>query len=123
MTRKTDSLAYPADPLAAIRELQELNPRPGAGQGFTPEPPAPPPTRSSAPPQTRPASIAVADAGGSEGSSATGNEEGSSPGRRCNKPANRAYADQADAELRGYGDPMAEAVLGMLSRPYTADSR
>ena len=35
MTRKTASLAYPADPLASIRELQELNASPDTGGSGT----------------------------------------------------------------------------------------
>src|SRR5436305_12676326 len=99
MTRKTESLAYPADPLASIRELQQLNAPPDAGQSgasdLFPAPgprtglrqPSPP--QSAAPLPTPAARSAVANTGGSAGSSVTSSEEVSAPRPRPRKPANR----------------------------------
>ncbi len=132
MTRKTESLAYPADPLAAIRELQELNTRPGtslsgardrsADMGSTPKRRSPSPPGSAALPPTPPAGSAVANVGGSEGSSATSSPEGSETRLPRTTPANPAEPDAAANEPKGNRDPMADAVREMLSRPYTSDS-
>src|SRR6516162_1819 len=133
MTRKTESLAYPSDPLAAIRELQELDARPGGRQegvpGRAPEPsptqaPRPPPQpKAAALPPTPATGGAVANTIGSEGSSATTSESNAVSRARARVPADRTLTASAEYKSGGQRDSIAEAVRAMLARPYTFDPR
>src|SRR5262245_43002719 len=123
MNRKTESLSYPTNPLAAIRELQELDARPKlASKSNQAEKP---------PVVALPTSRAVASATGSDESSttdsdetdATSSKESSAPQVRRRKaaPAKKEPGDKPD--LNETAGPMAGAVREMLSQPYTADPR
>src|SRR5690348_6348994 len=111
MTRKTASLAYPADPLAAIRELQELDARPAVGQGGargrtsvpgpTPAPRPLPPPEAAAPPPMPATSSAVANAGGSDGSSAASSADRGVLRPRPGRPADRPPVESARHEPGG----------------------
>lgn len=128
-TRKTSSLAVPADPLAALRALQELDtPRSPVPEDATALPVADatgsaplPATGSAVGSATTPAeSNEVANAGGSvvtrprerDTSSATGSAGARSPGPRKIEPTE----ETADPP-----DPMAAAVRAMLGQPYSGE--
>jgi hypothetical protein len=133
MNRKTESLAYPADPLAAIRELQELDARPGGGQagvrsrapepGSTQAPRPPPQPKAAERPPTLDTGGAVANAVGSEGSSATISESDAVSRARARVPADRTEVQSPEHESGGQRHSIAEAVRAMLARPYTSDPR
>ena len=102
MIRKTQSLMYPTDPLAALRALQDL------------DAPTPAPAREPAPgPKPRPPEPASGDAGatGSEGSSATPLAGAPEPAVRRPRPAEPRRDPPA-------ADPMADAVRRLLAAPY-----
>lgn len=107
MGRKTESLAYPSNPLAAIRELQDLDAPESGDQGARDN------AGSSA---TAPA---VAQTEGSEVANATRSERrhAVAPQRRKKVPNAASSATAADAPP----DPVREAVLGMLSSPYSGE--
>ena len=107
MGRKTESLAYPANPLAAIRELQDLDAPENGGHEADQD------TESSA---TTPP---VAQTGGSEVAKAITSE-----GRVATAPQRRkrvANATSSATATAGPPDPVREAVLGMLSSPYSGE--
>ena len=135
MTRKTASLAYPNNPLAAMRDLQDLD-RPES---------APTSANSSA------ESSAVAYQPSSERGNQRDSEEGSAdtptgaqkptPKPRSQRDGEESSADaptgaqtptpkrgsrpratDTDAD-EGSSNPMADAVWAMLRQPYTADAR
>jgi hypothetical protein len=115
MNRKTESLSYPTNPLAAIRELQELD--------------APPKTVSKANQSQKPAIVAlptsseVASATGSDETGATSSEESSAPQVKKRRAGPSRKEDGHKQELSETAGPMAGAVREMLSQPYTADPR
>lgn len=143
MTRRTESLAYPKNPLAAMREFQELNDLPSVANGNDPARsrsmvalPSPLPQSSAtssvvAPPESSevadasrsPASSAessaVADADRSDDSSATSSGQ---QGRK-RKPATRTKEDVPQDDSADTSDPLAAAVRKMLSQPYKADPK
>src|SRR5262245_720448 len=107
MTRKNDSLAYPADPLAAIRELQALDARPGGAlpvgrdpvaQESPPGGPRSPSRRQPGPPPTPATRSAVRP-----------------------HPAGREPTNSSYEEPGGRGDFIGEAVRTMLAQPYSSD--
>lgn len=130
-SRTTGSLAYPADPLAAIRELHALDARPVATDpGVVRETEHEPVASATAPPP--------APATGSEDGSAvaavTGSRVGSvvanTVGKRATAPTadrrphrhSRENGPRSDAS-NGPGNPLADAVRELLARPYTSDPR
>lgn len=107
MGRKTESLAYPTNPLAAIRELQDLDAPESGGH----EAEANAESSATTPP--------VAQTGSSEVTNAAGSERrvGVAPRRRQRLANATSGAGAADARP----DPVREAVLGMLSSPYSGE--
>lgn len=139
MTRKTESLSYPKNPLVALRELQELNDLPPVANGSDP-------TANRAAetlPQSSATGSVVAPAGGSdlahatssvpsslessETAEATGSDDGSATSSvtqaRKRKPTTQTKEEEPSDDTTGPSDPLAAAVRQMLSRPYTADPR
>jgi hypothetical protein len=115
MTRKTESLSYPTNPLAAIRELQELDAKPVALNGSDPV---------HKPHQVAlPTSSVVASAHSSEEASADSSDVGSAPRHRRPKPPPAGKADSSRPEPPDDPNPLANAVRDMLSQPYMADPR
>jgi len=123
MTRKTESLSYPSNPLAAIRELQELDAQPKIERKNN---------QSQKPPMVAlPTSRAVSSATGSdetsaassEKTSATSSEESSAPLMRKRKTVLSRKDAASKQDQSETADPMAGAVREMLSQPYTADPR
>ena len=114
MTRKTESLAYPADPLAAIRELHDLDAQP-AGVAAAPAARRSETTSATALPRQQATGGAVVDEGGNEVGSATGRARRNRP--PLPEPAPRPV------EPNGQGDPLRLAVRELLARPYTADPK
>lgn len=114
MTRKTESLAYPADPLAAIRELHDLDAQP-AGVTVPPAARRSETTSATALPCPPTTGSAVVDEVGSEVGSATGRARRHRP--PLPEPAPRPV------EPSGRGDPLRLAVRELLARPYTADPK
>lgn len=111
MTRKTESLAYPTNPLAAMRDLQELD----AAQGNTIH------ATSSVD------SSEVAQKPSSEHSSARNSVDGSAEARAetrqpTQKRSSRARAAETDTG-EASSNAIADAVWSMLQKPYTADLR
>jgi hypothetical protein len=109
MTRKTESLSYPTNPLAAIRELQELDAT-SNGQPETNAVQKPAPLL-----QTLPTRSAVVNATGSEVGSVT-------------RPRHRPHTKPVDSrpvepEPVGKGNPLAQAMREMLAKPYTSDPK
>ena len=143
MTRRTESLAYPKNPLAAMRELQELNDQPSVANGNDPAksrslvaPPTSLPQSSAtssvvAPPDSSEVadatsstassaeSSAVADADRSDDSSATS----SVAQTRKRKQVTRTKDELPPDDSADTGDPLATAVRKMLSQPYKADPK
>src|SRR5581483_9522392 len=72
MTRRTESLAYPKNPLAAMRELQELNDLPSVANGNDPAKSRNVVALPTSLPQSSATSSEVADATSSPTSSAEG---------------------------------------------------
>jgi hypothetical protein len=108
--RKANSLTYPADPLAALRELQDLDAADAPPSGL----PNPVPATASV------SGSAVGSANDGEESSATSSERVSAT-RRASRDAVRS-AGKAPAAERSQpeADPIAEAVCALLARPYAA---
>lgn len=110
--KKTQSLSYPADPLAAIRELQALDRRP---EPVPPEPPGPP--------------AAVAGEVALPVAPATGSEAGADPGPEGEGPTKAGGGRKRETPRRPEPpataeepkDVMERAILDMLGRPYAAD--
>lgn len=137
MTRKTESLAYPKNPLVALRELQELNDPVANGNDPTPNRTAEAlsqrsatssvvaPEESSEPVNATSSatsnleSCGTADATGSVDGSATS----SATQIRKRRPTTRAKEGEPPDDSLETGDPLAAAVRQMLSRPYTADPK
>lgn len=125
--RDTGSLAYPADPLAAIRELHALDARavstgPEAAHEPVDDATAPPPSPATGSEDGR----AVADVTGSRVGSAVASADGkrattSTADRRPHRPS-REHGPRADAP-DGAGNPLVQAVRELLARPYTSDPR
>jgi hypothetical protein len=113
MTRKTESLSYPKNPLVALRELQELNDLPPVANGNDPTSNG----IAESLPRSSATSSATANATGSDDSSAT------SSATRKRKQTTRTKEDAPLDDVAETGDPLAAAVRKMLSRPYTADPR
>lgn len=129
--RDAGSLAYPADPLAAIRELHALDVQIVAtGPGAVRETEHGPVASATAPPPA-PATgsedgSVVADATGSRVGSVVANTGGkrataSTAVRRPRRPS-REHESPSDAS-DGQGNPLAQAVRELLARPYTSDPR
>ena len=130
MTRKTESLAYPTNPLAAIRELGALDTRPSStlpvGYDHIAHESPPEGTRSPSRHQlaARPmpaTGSAVANTGGSEGGSVTGSERQSAPRERRQQPAGREATNPSDKESGGRGNLIGTAVRSILAQPYSTD--
>lgn len=105
--KKSDSLAFPTDPLAAIRELQDLNETPPVSAKPPPEETAgtnPNEEPEAAHPRRRKNSSAT-------GSAKAREREGTTAKRRSPGPANDSKSS----------DPMTAAVRELLSKPYTDD--
>ncbi len=135
MTRKTASLAYPNNPLAAMRDLQDLD-RPENG-----------PTNANSSAE----SSAVAHQPSSERGSKRDNDEGNAntptgAQKPTPKPRRQRDGEESSADTRTVAqkptlkrssrsrptepdadevssNPMADAVWAMLRQPYTADVR
>ena len=109
MSRKTESLSFPSNPLAAMRELQELDPAPPA----SPQPEAA---------EERDIATPLPDnhATGSVIGSTTLLAERSSPGREVVKltPPRRSRREAPPDEPSA--DPIRAAVKELLSRPYSS---
>lgn len=139
MTRKTESLSYPKNPLVALRELQELNDLPPVANGndstatraaealpqssATSSVVAPEEGNETAHATSRvpssPESSETADATRSDDSSATS----SATQTRKRKPTTRTNDEEPPGDSVATNHPLAAAVRQMLSRPYTADPR
>lgn len=143
MTRRTESLAYPKNPLAAMRELQELNDLPSVANGNDPAkcrsvvalptslPQSSATSSAVAPPESTEVadatssltssveSSAVAEADSSDDSSATS----SATSARKRKQITRTKEEAPQDESADTGDPLAAAVRKMLSQPYRADPK
>jgi hypothetical protein len=101
MRKKTESLSFPTDPLAAIRELQHLN----SGASHAPDEDSSEPGSATA--------LPVAGATGSKPGSKVAKLSSS---RRRGPAAGTAGASPADQAAEA--NPMHQAVLDMLARPY-----
>lgn len=137
MTRKTESLSYPKNPLVALRELQELNDLPPVANGNdsttirTAEALPQSSATSSVVAPTDSSELVNATSSGtsslesSEAAGATGSDDGSatSSATRKRKQTTRTKEDASLDDVADTGDPLAAAVRQMLSRPYTADPR
>lgn len=140
MTRKTESLSYPKNPLVALRELQDLNDPPPVANGHD----STTKRAAEALPQSSATSRVVAPADGSdsahatssvpsspesiETADATGSDNGSATSSvnqaRKRKPTTRTKEEEEPPDdTTSPSDPLAAAVRQMLSRPYTADPR
>jgi hypothetical protein len=120
--KKTESLAYPSNPLAAMRELQELDP--------VPQPPkADEPVASSqeASTTTLPVANATSSEVGSEPGSKPVNATGDTRQVEAKPPQFRYRRKRAKEDAGGSedeadaGNPMERALLQMLSQPYASD--
>lgn len=107
MTRKTESLSFPKDPLAAMRELQELDTSPRNGT-----PPVPAEERDNA------TSLPDTHATSSEVSSVTTLAASSRAGSEAPKEKRPRAQPVPEPTER---DPIAGAVKELLSRPYTSE--
>src|SRR5262245_2753906 len=117
MTRKTESLSYPKNPLAAMRELQELDAQVHIVNGNDPAEDSP----VVALPTTLPTSSVVAlanssDVGSTNSSAVAGADSSdessatSSVPQRKRKQGSRAKAEDSEDEALETGDPLAKAV-------------
>ena len=111
MNRKISSLSYPTNPLAAMRDLQELD-------AVTK-----PPTQIDSSAE----SSEVAKKPGGEDSSQRDNEDSSAESltdsqKPTPKRSRRPRSTATEAE-EAPSNPMADAVWQMLQQPYTADVR
>jgi hypothetical protein len=112
--RKTESLAYPSNPLAAMRELQELDAIPSPPEQHEPEPAVASAT-----------ALQVAPATGSQVSSVTSSDEAKAadavPGK-AELPARKKHRRESEREAEhDAANPMERALLEMLARPYDSD--
>ncbi len=137
MTRKTESLSYPKNPLVALRELQELNDLPPVANGNDPTsngiaealPRSSATSSEVAPLDSSESASATRSATSSPESSATANATGSDDGSatssatRKRKQTTRTKEDASPDDAADTGDPLTAAVRQMLSRPYTSDPR
>src|SRR4051812_17366005 len=106
MASKSESLSFPADPLAALRALQDLD-----------APAAPTAVPTPSPPGERGPAPQATPAAGSEGGNATGSAV-------AKKPAARRERGGPEGEAKRPGDaadPLGDAVRELLARPYAAD--
>ncbi|MBX9581990.1 MAG: hypothetical protein K2X87_16925 [Gemmataceae bacterium] len=104
MTRRTQSLLYPSDPLASLRALQDLDaPKPAPERDLVTDPQPPPP-----PPSAENESLSD---GGSEDGRVTGSAGGTGP------VARRPRMTDPKRE-KAASDPMVEAVRRLLATPY-----
>jgi hypothetical protein len=129
MIRKTESLAYPSNPLDAMRELQELDAAPAPLKPATGIPPA------VALPRELPTSSAVAHATGVEVAHATDSEVAQATGSavgsatmaekepRPRPPARNREPDTAGPASAAGENPVAKAMREMLGKPYTCDEK
>lgn len=108
MSRKTESLLFPKNPLAAMRELQNLDAGPSPA-----EPPEPTEERDHA------TSLPVACATGSEVSSVTTLAERSQAGSEVAKFPTARRPRREAASTAEPVDSITDAVKELLSRPYT----
>jgi hypothetical protein len=111
MTRKTESLSYPVSPLAAMRELQELD-AVANGKPKTDVPQKPEPV-------TLPVALATRSAVGN----ATGSEEGSATRPRRRLQTSVAESNSVESEPQVKGNPLIQAMREMLGKPYTLDPK
>jgi hypothetical protein len=112
--RKTESLAYPANPLAAMRELQELDALPQ------------PEEKKAEMPVASATTLQVAPQPGSQVGSVSGSEEALAtyatpapagpPGRKKRRRESDGEGEQSP------GNPMERALLEMLAKPYESDA-
>lgn len=139
MTRKTESLSYPKNPLAAMRELQELDAHAHIANGNDPAEDSPAVALTTTLPTSSVVALANSSDVGSANSSdevstngsaaarADGSDESSAtssvPQPRKRKQGSRAKAEDSEDEALESGDPLAKAVREMLSQPYTADPK
>ena len=106
MASKSESLSFPADPLAALRALQDLD----APAAPPREPPPPVPEEGEPGPPTAPAT-------GGEGG-------GTTRGAAATKPAARRGRGAPGDEPKRPGDasdPLGDAVRELLARPYAGE--
>jgi hypothetical protein len=115
MTRKTEGLSYPSNPLAAIRELQELDAAPPGGRADNMAQDLAAEALATTLPAALPTSSATANATSSGGSSATST--------RKRRPAANSKANAPKLEPNESGGALVNAVRDMLSQPYTADPK
>ena len=135
MTRKTESLSYPKNPLAAMRELQELDAQTHIANGNDSADDSPVVALPTTLPKSNATSSAVALANSSDTGGASGSEvahaaisdessaTSSVPHAAKRKQGSRTKAEPSPDTPAETGDPMANAVRGMLSQPYTADPK
>jgi hypothetical protein len=114
MTRKTESLAYPTNPLAAIRELHDLDAQP-ADVAVPQVERRSETTSATALPRPLATGGAVVNEVGSEVASATGRA-------RRNRPRLPEHAPRP-IEPNDRTDPLRLAVRELLARPYAADAK
>jgi hypothetical protein len=112
MTRKTESLSFPTNPLAAMRELQELDPIPDNAQ-----PPEVTEGRDQAPP------LPDSPATGSVVSSVPTLVERSPVGREAVKLATPKRPRREVSAVEPSADPLRDAVKELLSRPYSTERK
>ena len=122
MVRKTQGLAYPSNPITAIRELQELN-----AVEPTPSPSPEPPTEPEDPYEDPKVALQVVGADSSDVASAEGSEEAlvdrsersSAKGsRRRSATGSERGSKVASATATATDNPMRSAVVAMLGRPF-----
>ena len=109
MTKKTERLSFPTNPLAAMRELQDLDTFPSNDT-----PPGLPEESNPATPLLRP------QATGSEVSSVAALAERSPGGSEVAKLPTAKRQRRTSEEHEPESDPIAGAVKELLSRPYTS---
>jgi hypothetical protein len=125
MVRKMQGLAYPSNPMAAIRELQELN-----AVEPTPPPSPDPPTK----PEEPIVALQVVGVDSSEVASADSNEEAlaessersSAKGSRRrsatgSERASKVASATSSATVTDPDNPMHSAVVAMLGRPFSPE--
>lgn len=124
LPRKTQSLAYPSDPLAAIRELQNLDAVPNTvatnpESAVDHDPIVGPQSVESA----SVAALPVAPTTGSAVALATSSAASSVEPKARKVASSPGESKRSPDESQGTGDPMAEALNEMLAKPYTADAK
>jgi hypothetical protein len=107
MNRKTNSLAYPSNPLAAMRDLQELDAVAHATGS----------AESSVVAQQPSSERGSVDSSADSGAETLADSQKPTPKRSSRT---RSSATESDEET---SNPMADAVWQMLQQPYTADAR